>query len=333
MVNFGMIGIGGIGLVHIDVLAGLPNARVTACCTRDPGRMRRNCAGIEDIGRANAAIAASRLYTDYRELVRDPEVDVVDICLPTDMHEAVTLAALEAGKHVICEKPMALTVAGCDRMISAAQAAGKRLMVAHCIRFWPEYAYLKSLVDGGQYGAVRYAMFRRLSPAPDWTSSDWMVDPVRSGGAITDLHVHDADFVAYLLGMPRTVFAVGLEAPGTGIREVVAEYTYDAPGLILAEACNNYPPGFPFRMTFQVQFDRAAVEFDRGPLTVYPHDGASVTPSLEGNGYLNEMIYFLDCLERNIDPEDASAWSARETIRLIEAERESARTGQPVALS
>jgi predicted dehydrogenase len=335
MVNIGIIGLGGIAGAHVAAYNTLANARVTARCDRDPARAAGTAGGITiNIGAGETATGAARVYTDYRELLRDPEVEAVDICLPTDLHAEVAVAALQAGKHVLCEKPMALTVADCDRMIAAAEAAGRILMVAHCIRFWPEYAALKELVDGGEYGKVTYANFRRFSPLPDWSEGGWMLDPGRSGGSILDLHIHDADFVAYLLGMPRKVFAVGLQ-DAHGISQLIAEYIYDTPGLILAEGGNCYPKGFPFRMNFIVHLEGATVEFDdaRAPLTVYPESGDPFTPQLAGGtGYSREIACFLDCVERNVQPAIVSAFDARETVRLIHAEMESLHTGKPVEL-
>ena len=343
MVNIGIIGLGGIAGAHVGAYNTLENARITARCDRDPARAAGTAGGITiNIGRGETATGGARTYTDYRELLRDPEVEAVDICLPTDLHAEVAVAALQAGKHVLCEKPMALNVEDCDRMIAAAgaagaagDAAGRILMIAHCIRFWPEYAALKALVDGGQYGKVTYACFRRLSPLPDWSEGDWMLDPGRSGGSILDLHIHDADFVAYLLGMPRKVFAVGLEDEH-GISQLIAEYNYDGPELILAEGGNCYPKGFPFRMTFLVHLEGATVEWDaaRAPLTVYPEAGDPYIPQLaEGTGYSREIAYFLDCIERNCQPTVVSAFDARETIRLIPADVESLRGGKPVVLA
>jgi len=336
MVNIGIIGLGGIAGVHVAAYHALENARITARCDRDPARAAGTAGSIAiNLGRGDTATGEARIYTDYRELLCDPEVEAVDICLPTDLHAAVAVAALEAGKHVLCEKPMALTVADCDRMIAAADAADRILMIAHCIRFWPEYTALRELVDGGQYGKVTYACFRRLSPLPEWSEGGWMLDPGRSGGGILDLHIHDADFVAYLLGMPRAVFATGLEDEH-GISQVIAEYRYDGSALILAEGGNCYPPGFPFRMTFLVHLEGATVEWDaaRGPLTVYPATGDPFTPPLpEGDGYRREIACFLDCVERHVPPEIVSARDARETIRLIQAEIESLHSGKPVELA
>jgi len=335
MVNIGIIGLGGIAGAHVAAYGTLENARIVARCDRDPARAAGKAGGIViNLGAGDTATGDARVYTDYRELLLDPAVEAVDICLPTDLHAEVAVAALRAGKHVLCEKPMALTVADCDRMIAAADAADRILMIAHCIRFWPEYTVLKEIVDGGQYGKVTYASFRRLSPLPDWSEGDWMLDPGRSGGSILDLHIHDADFVAYLLGMPRKVFATGLEDEH-GISQLIAEYIYDTPGLILAEGGNCYPKGFPFRMTFLVHLEGATVEWDapRAPLTVYSEGASPLTPPLpDGTGYSREIASFLDCVERNIQPVVVSPFDARETIRLIQAEIESLHSGKPVDL-
>jgi len=335
MINIGIIGLGGIAGAHVAAYGTLENVRIIARCDRDPARAAGTAGGITiNLGDGDTATGDANLYTDYRELLRDPEVQAVDICLPTDLHAEVAVAALRADKHVLCEKPMALTVADCDRMIAAAEESGRILMIAHCIRFWPEYAVLKELVNGGQYGKVTYANFRRLSPLPDWSEGDWMLDPGRSGGSIFDLHIHDADFVAYLLGMPRKVFATGLQDEH-GISQLIAEYIYDTPGLILAEGGNCYPKCFPFRMNFLVHLEDATVEWDtaRAPLTVYPEGAQPYAPELPaGTGYSREIACFLDCVERNIQPAVVSAFDARETIRLIQAEMESLCAGKPVEL-
>jgi len=327
-----MIGMGGIARAHLHAYAALATrVQVTACCDRLPERAGGSAQGASiNLGALAGVETPARAYTDYRELLADADVDLVDICLPTRLHPEVAIAALQAGKHVLCEKPMALTVPECDAMIAAAAQSGRTLMIAHCIRFWPEYLALRELVLGGRYGGVTYAMFRRLSPIPDWSVDHWMQHPQLSGGSILDLHIHDADFVTFLLGKPRAVSARGQEDE-RGISHVLATYHYGDGQAIFAEGANHYPPGFPFRMTFLVRLDGATVEWDRGPLTVYPHDGgAPVQPALpEGDGYRNEVAYFLDCLDTGEQPARCTPWDARETIRLIEAEVQALRSGTP----
>lgn len=335
MVNIGIIGLGGIAGAHIAAYGTLENASIIARCDRDPARAAGTAEGITiNLGTGETATGNARACTDYRELLLDPEVEAVDICLPTDLHAGVAVAALLAGKHVLCEKPMALTVADCDRMIAAAEDAGRILMIAHCIRFWPEYAALKEIVDGGRYGKVTYASFRRLSPLPDWSEGDWMLDPGRSGGSILDLHIHDADFVRYLLGTPRSVSARGVENRN-GITHVTTDYQYDDGKLVTAEGGWFLNSQFPFQMTFMVRLERGGIFFDaaRGPLTVYPDTGEAYQPALpEDSAYLNEIRHFLACVETGVPSDVITAYDARETIRMIHAEMASVRSGAPVAL-
>jgi len=160
-----------------------------------------------------------------------------------------------------------------------------------------------------------------------------MLDPQRSGGNILDVHIHDADFVAYLLGLPRKVFAAGVE-DAHGISHVMAEYVYDGQQLILAEGSTLFHAGFPFRMAFIARLERASVELADGKLTVYPAGGEPFTPALPtGDGYQREIAYFLDCVERDVPPAVVTPWDARETIRLIAAEVHSFHSGEPVELA
>jgi len=108
---------------------------------------------------------------------------------------------------------MALTTAECNRMIRAAAKSGKVLQIGHCVRFWPEYAKAKEIVDSGQYGKVVAGMFQRLGSAPGWSVDNWFIDEARSGGVALDLHIHDTDYVQYLLGCPRRCAATGPRSP------------------------------------------------------------------------------------------------------------------------
>lgn len=335
MINIGIVGVGGIAGVHLSSYRALENAHIAALCDIIPERARGeqlvSAINIGAVDGGGALQVAS--YLDYREFVRDADIEVVDICLPTDLHAEVAIAALEAGKHVLCEKPMALTVAECDRMIDAAQASGRFLMIAHCIRFWPEYLALKEIVESGQYGAITWAFFRRLSGLPKW--SPWFPDPKRSGGAILDLHIHDVDFIQYLLGLPSSVDAVGVE-DAHGIGQVLTRYGYEQDAVIYAEGAWAYPPTLPFRMTFLVRLAGATVEYNPGekPFTVYPEEGDPFTPALlPGDGYQREIAYFLECVTRGVAPSIVTAHDARESVRLVLAEAQSVRSGQPVMVS
>ncbi|HEX2950958.1 MAG TPA: Gfo/Idh/MocA family oxidoreductase, partial [Armatimonadota bacterium] len=212
MIKVGIVGLGGISAVHLDAYSKVTDkAMIIARCDKIRERAEGTAQGITiNIGGGGTATQLKATpYTDYRQLLADPEVELVDVCLPTDLHAEVSIAALEAGKHVLCEKPMARTIEQCDNMIAAAKASGKTFMIAHCIRFWPEYVYLKELVDSGKYGKLVRADFSRLSAPPRWSSENWLMTPSRSGSSHLDMHIHDTDFIIHLLGMPKQVITEG----------------------------------------------------------------------------------------------------------------------------
>lgn len=337
MINIGIIGMGGISGCHLGAYATLAdNARIVACCDIIPERAAGKAKDFTiNIGSGSSADLNAKAYTDYRDLLADPEVQMVDICLPTDLHAEVAIAALRAGKHVLCEKPMALKVAECDQMVAAAAAADHFLMVAHCIRFWPEYVYLKELVVNNTYGAMHHGHFTRISAPPGWVPDNWYWQQRRSGGVMLDMHIHDADYILYLLGKPSQVTTHGLEnAEGLNTYGIVDYHYADGP-IITAESGWDYAPNFPFRMTFRCVFDGATIEWDsaRAPLTVFPKDGEPFVPALiEGDAYQREIAYFLDCIERNEAPSIVTPEAARDTIAVVIAEIESLRSHQPVTL-
>lgn len=335
MMKVGLIGVGGISGVHLPAYGGREDVQLVALCDIIPERARGEGRPIPtNLGDGGGVAIKTRPYLDYRELLAAPDIDAVDICLPTYLHAEVAVAALEAGKHVLVEKPMALTVEDCDRMIAASRASGRVLMVAQVIRFWPEYLYLKSLVDDARYGAITTALFRRLGGMPKWATDCWFTDPVRSGGCILDLHLHDADYITYILGMPMSVLARGVQ-DAHGINEVFTEYRFVANQSIMAQGAWYTPSTFPFRADFIVAFEHAAVEWDtaRGPLTVYPAEGEPFQPEMpKVNPYAEEIYYFLDCARRGEEPTVAPPFATRESVRLIHAEKESIRTGEPVTV-
>ncbi len=169
--------------------------------------------------------------TDWRELVNSPDVDVVDVCLPTPFHVEPATAALAAGKHVLCEKPMARTLAQARQIAAAADAAKGLFMPAMCMRFWSEWEWLKRTVLEGHYGKVKSATFHRLGVCP----AGWFQDGKISGGALLDLHIHDVDFIYHLFGKPDGVFSRGYSKVTGEIDHVATQYLFDSGPLVYAE--------------------------------------------------------------------------------------------------
>jgi predicted dehydrogenase len=270
-----------------------------------------------------------------------PDVDVVDICLPTDLHANFAVRALEMGKHVVCEKPMAISLAEADRMIEASERAGKRLMIAHCIRFWPEYVELRRLVESGELGKLLSLTMMRYSPFPSWGSDNWLADERRAGGAALDLHIHDTDFATYLNGRaPDKMVSFG-NVDERGVSHVSTTMTFGK-AVIHAEGSWNLPAKSSFKMAFRATFERGAVIMDGGPLTV-DTDGETRVPEMPkmaasgtgGNisdlgGYYYELKYFYDALREGRPLDQITPASSRLSLATVLAEIEAVKNGQAV---
>lgn len=338
MVRVGILGVGFMGTMHFNTYRAYRRARVVALADTDPKKLKGDwssiAGNIEDKRAARVDLSGIRLYSKPDELFADPDVDVVDITLPTFLHARYAIAALKAGKHVVCEKPMALTVAECSRMMAAAARARRFLMVGHCIRFWPEYKVLKDIVASRKYGKVLAATFWRKSATPTWSWKNWLMADERSGGAVVDLHIHDTDFVNYLFGLPRAVFSRGFVGVATksAIDHVVTQYLYDDGPVVVAEGGWAMAPGFGFNHGFCVVLRKATVEHDlKGglPLTVHEHGGKSYKPRLpRGDGYIRELRYFVDCVAAGKNPSVVTPQAARDALKVCLAEARSVRTGR-----
>ena len=339
----GVLGLGFMGRTHVAAYraaaeAGLAN-RLVAVCDADPERRRGGGGGG---GNLETGAESERLfdpdqvrgYADPAELLADPEVELVSICTPTDSHVDLALAALEAGKHVLVEKPVAVTAAEVARLAGGAreaQARGLVCMPALCMRFWPGWTWLKEAVDQGTYGPVRSAAFQRLASAPGWNAGFYR-DPARTGGALVDLHIHDADFVTHLFGLPREVVSSG------DLDHVTTLYRYapgDGPGHVVAEGAWDHSPGFAFRMRYVVVFEQATADFDldRDPALILSRDGEARGVELgSGSGYDGEIRHLLEVLRRPGRRPRVGIDDAECHARLLDAERSSLETGAPVLL-
>ena len=319
-IRVALVGAGFMGRMHGEVYGALDGVDLVHVVDKDAARA--------------ASVAEPHGATVSATLDDLPEVDVVDVCLPTDLHAEFAVRALGMGKHVLCEKPMALSLADADRMIAAADAAGKRLMIAHCIRFWPEYVELTRLVRSGELGRLLSLSLARYSEFPSWGSDGWLADEGRAGGAALDLHIHDTDYALHLMERaPDAMTSVGT-VDERGVSHVSTAMRFGETA-VHTEGSWNLPPGTPFKMAFRATFEGGAAIMDGGPFTVYTPDGAR-TPEMPkmaakgagGNigdlgGYYFEMRYFYDRL-RDGDPFDlctpASARLTLETaLREIEA--------------
>lgn len=333
-VNIGIIGLGFMGKMHFNTYAKIKGAKVTAIADVDVRKRAGDWSGIGgNIGGATKRqdLRGIHLYENAADMLKDPAVDVVDITLPTYLHARWAIRALKSGHHVICEKPMALKSSEAVTMIAAARAARRRLFIAQCIRFWPAYAKARELVLGKKFGKVVSAVFTRVSPRPTWSWRSVLDDPRKSGACALDLHIHDADFVLYLLGQPRSVLSRAVKSNNGALDHITTFYNY-APGtLIQAEGAWEYNAGFPFSMTFRIALEKASLIFDAQGLRLCPAKGpAKPVAVAEGDGYFHELKHFVDCIRRNCASPVVPPESSLRSVQLIEAEVKSARSGKIV---
>ena len=207
--GIGIVGLGFMGQTHLGAYqraaeAGFSN-KLVAVCDADPERRagKAPAAGNFDTDAAEELFDPAEVkgYEDPAELFADPAVDVVSICTPTDSHVDLAIAALKAGKHVLVEKPVAVSADEVRRLAAVDAETDTLCMPAMCMRFWPAWAWLCERVREGTYGAVRSAAFQRLGTRPGW-GGGFYEDDSRTGGALVDLHIHDADFVRWVFGAP-----------------------------------------------------------------------------------------------------------------------------------
>ena len=331
----GIMGLGFMGMTHFDTYARIKGAKVVAICDVDPKKLAGDWSSIAgNIGGPGARrdLSGIRTYSRARDLYADPDVDVIDVTLPTDRHMATTIAALKAGKHVICEKPMARTGSQCLRMIEAARKARRRLFVAHCIRYWPDYAKTRDIVRSGRHGKVLSAIFTRLSATPTWGYQNWILNAKSSGAAALDLHIHDADFVLYTFGKPKTVTSHGAGFRRGRVDHIVTSYQYPGNKLVVAEGAWEYHPTFPFTMSFRIMMEKATLTFDTNGLMLHTAGAKSRPIKVKaGDGYEHELRDFVNCIAKNRKSDVVSLKSAMQAVKLCEAEIRSATSGRTVA--
>lgn len=315
MIKIGLIGTGFMGGTHAacyEALLETGGFKVTAVADLDTEKARKYA------GKFGAEVFKTGI-----DLIEKGDVNTVDICVPTYLHASHALKAMEKGFDAFIEKPVCLNEEEAGLLTEMKGKTGAKVAVGHCIRFWDEYVYLKKLIEGNEYGRLIHGVFKRISPRPGWGWEQWLVDEKRSGLAALDLHIHDVDFVRYILGSPVDIKSKVLNFK-KGREHIFSLYNYDG-AVVSLEGGWDYPTGFPFEMEYRVRFENATVAFNsaRNPsVMVYGEDGTVQDPvikkefvsrieGLGGNisslgGYYNEIRYFIECLKNGKEPVIAS---------------------------
>ena len=339
MLKVGIVGFGFMGRTHYKCWKALDGVNIAAVCDANPNIEEDTKRAVGNIGDPNETVDfdSLTLYADFDEMLAKEQLDAVSITLPTYLHPENSVKALSKGINVMCEKPMALTAEQCAPMIEAAKRSGKVLQIGHCVRFWPEYAKTKELIDSGEYGRVIAAMFQRLGAAPTWSIDNWFLDEKRSGGMALDLHIHDTDYVQYLFGMPQAVCSHGSKAPGGGLAHIVTQYLYDDDKVVTAEGGWAMTPSFGFEMSFNIALEKATIVYDltRDPMfKVCPAEGQAFTPEVtKGDGWFLQIEHFAKAVRGEKVKPITTLADSMNSVKIVDAEKESISKGQKVPLS
>ena len=325
-----VIGLGWFGEIHCDAISAIPSFELAALCTRAPTR-------LEELGRK---YGVSQLYTDYHELLANPDIDAVSVVTMWDQHTAPTLAALDAGKHVFLEKPMAHTVADCRLICDAAAKAKGHLMVGHICRFNPRYAMAKQEIAAGNIGKVLSMSSRRNIPAA------WTPEILNKIGPIVGDAIHDTDLMLWFTGArvisayAQTVDLRGLKYPDVG----QTMYRFDNGATATLETVWCMPEKTPFdideRMSVIGSEGFVHIQDTFPNIGICTKDGfrspdTTYWPTLHGatsGALVAELSYFANCCATNIAPAIITPEESMAALEATVAAEESAATGQIVHL-
>lgn len=326
--RIGIIGVGAMGGTHAAAWA----------------ETAAEVIGFADTNQDRAQLLAAkygvRAYPNLETLF--PDVDVVDICAPTHLHFDMVVQAARAGKHIICEKPLARTLDQGQEAIRVCREAGVKLLVGHVVRFFPEYERAKEAVDAGQVGQVAIVRLKRDVFRPRMTVGNWFLDFEKSGGMILDLMIHDFDYARWVAGDVRTVYCkqTGDSARSPG-NHALAILTHASGALTHIEGSWAYPPP-TFRTQFEIAGSEGLLLHDSAataPISVFLHKQAGdeagdvplpSSPLLE-SPYTTEIKAFYDHISGDA-PVRVTAEDGLAALQIALAAIESAQTGQPVQL-
>ncbi len=272
-----------------------------------------------------------------------PDVDIVDICTPTHLHYEMVLTAAKAGKHVICEKPLALTIAQGQEMVDVCQRAGVKFYVAHVVRYFPEYASAYKTVRDGTIGKVATIRLRRGGFRPKKAVGNWFLDEEKSGGMMLDLMIHDFDYARWVAGEVVQVFAKKISSmqPAAELDYGLVILTHESGAISQVSGAWAYPPP-TFRTGLEISGDGGMIHSDSdstAPIINYLHAipgeapdvGLPSSPVLE-SPYTTQIKEFYEGIKNN-QPVRLSAQDGLAALRIALAALESARTGKAVNLA
>ena len=335
MLHIGIHGLGFMGMMHYLAYQKLSGVQVTAICESLPERRKGDWTSIKgNFGPQGTQmdLTGVKTYADAEEMYADPNVDLVDICLPPNLHAPTTIAALKAGKHVFCEKPIALSLNDADAMTAAAEASKKLFMVGHVLPFFPAYAFVYEAVRTNKYGKLIGGHFDRVISDPVWLNDFYNMSTF--GGPLLDLHIHDAHFIRLLFGMPKQVQSIG-RLRGEVPEYFSTQFVFDDPNLVVTSTSGCiFQQGRPFMARSEVHFEKATLVIDGAGTTILSEDGKVLPAELpvldEVGCFVNELKEMTDSVNQGHVSPILDGTLARDALLIALKEMEALQKRQAV---
>jgi predicted dehydrogenase len=345
--NVGIAGIGFMGMIHYLSYQRTRGAKVVALCEQDKTRLAGDWTTIKgNFGPRGEQMDLSGIakYERLEDMIADPKVDIIDVCLPPAAHAATAIKALKAGKHVFCEKPIALTSADAKKMVATAEKCGRLLFIGHVLPYFPAYAYVQKLATSKKYGKLLSANFKRITADPQWLKHYYDANII--GGPLLDLHIHDAHFIRLLFGMPNAVFTTG-RMKGEVVEFFNSLFLFDDPSIsVTATSGAIRQQGRSFTSGFEIHFEKATAIFDFNvvadqaeqsmPLTILTNDGKAHRPDLGSgdplDGFAAEIAEVNRCVKAEKPSTILAGDLARDAVVLCNKQTESAKKARLVKI-
>lgn len=334
MLKAAIIGSGFIGDTHANAYQNIDGVKLVAIADLN-----------EEAGKKAAEKYNAAFYKNAEEMLKNEEIDIVDVCLPTFLHEEFVLLAAKHKKHVLCEKPFALSLESARRMIDATSQAGVKFMIAQVIRFWPEYVLIKDYFQKGKIGDLKMVYCSRLAQHPNWTT--WHKDPAKSGGALYDMHLHDIDYMHYLFGEVESVFATGAISETGCWNHVMSTLRFKNGQFATVEGAMDMTDNYPFTMFFRAVGSEGTLDYRFIAGFNLENVGGAVrnTVYYQNNkqpkeikveiydAYQKEIEYFIACVLNDKPIEVISPEESFKVLKVIQAIQVSLETHEMVRLS
>lgn len=333
MLKIAIIGAGFMGLTHAKAYAEVTNCQLAAIC--DTSESLR-----KDFSETYRCAAFANIDT----LLNECDFDVIDICLPTFLHEETVVKAASAKKDIICEKPFSLSVASLDRMFNAVRENQVRLCVGQVLRFWQEYVDAHHFVRSGTLGSIRYAYAARLSDHPKW--SDWYRRAENSGGGLFDLHLHDIDFMIWTFGRVKSVFAAGTKNEYGCWNHVNSTLIFEDGTSASVQGVLEMGAGYPFTMELRIVGTNKTYEYGMRAgdnlsnrdqalraTRIYENGNVTVADQKPRDAYTVELEHFVQCLNEGHESNVIPNAEVRDVLCTVEALRDSLESGKLVTVN